>query len=203
MSLRSAKDRFLGAPWVYDTIRPLVVGGIDHQDLARFCGIGKTDRVFDLGCGTGQLLSHIHCDKYLGVDLDSYALERAHRFSTDRVRFLEGDDWDNAYRELGPTVVLMIGVVHHLPDEAFQSIVRRLRQSLRTPPRIVTFDVAFFPGALINNLFSKFDRGKHVRNTQDYEKLFKNNQLEITSRETLFTRLRYVRYIGYHLTFKQ
>jgi len=203
MSLETAKDRFLSVPWIYDTFRPLVVGGIDHEDQARFCKIEKTDRVFDLGCGTAQLLNHIHCEKYLGVDLDAYALERASRFSAGHIRFLEGDAWDDAYRELEPTVVLMIGVVHHLPDGVFQSLIQRLRQGLSSPPRLVTFDVGFFKGAVINNLFSKLDRGKYVRNIQEYEQLFHDSRLQITSREILLTRLRYVRYIGYHLAFQR
>ncbi len=201
MSLQTAKDRFLALPWVYDTIRPLVVGGIDHEALARFCGVKKTDRVFDLGCGTGQLLSHLDCEEYLGVDLDAFALERANtRFSANNIRFLEGDAWDDAYRELQPTVVLMIGVVHHLPDDVFGAIIRRLRQGGSSPRRLVTFDVAYFNGTFINNFFSKMDRGKYVRRLEEYDELFGRNALQVTSRETLYTRLRYVRYIGYHLS---
>ncbi len=199
MSLLRLKDRFLANPWVYDHLRPLVVGGIDHAELARFCGVGPDDRVFDLGCGTGQLVPHITCAEYLGADLDEEALKRAARYASAGVRFIHGDQWDSALGVLRPTVVLMIGVVHHLADGDFHSLIDRLRRqgSVR---RIVTLDVSYLPGEPVNNLFSRLDRGRHVRSPERYEALFREGALRITVRKTLATRLRYVHYIGYHLS---
>lgn len=55
MDVLASKNRFLANPWVYDVLRPLAVGGIDIAAIARFCEVGETDRVFDLGCGTASL----------------------------------------------------------------------------------------------------------------------------------------------------
>ncbi len=198
MSLLQLKDRFLAIPWVYDCLRPLVVGGIDHPELARFCSIRPDDRVFDLGCGTAQLVPHLACAEYLGADLDKSALERAGRHASAHIRFIHGDDWDAGLSAFRPTVVLMIGVVHHLTDSGFSSLVARLRRSGRLC-RIVTLDVSYFPGKPINNLFSRMDRGRHVRSPERYEALFRGDGLRIVARKTLTTRLRYVHYIGYHL----
>ncbi len=196
--LRRIKDRTLAIPLVYDVVRPLVAGGIDFRVLASFCATTPGDRVFDLGCGTGQLLPYLKFGSYLGADVDSHALARASRFESSDVRFVEGDDWDRQYRELEPTVVLMIGVVHHLSDEAFHRIAGRLlvSDSLR---RIVTIDVTYFPGRWVNNWLSRMDRGRFVRTSQDYESLFKSEALRVTLSSVLPTRLRYVRYAGYHL----
>jgi len=84
MTLRDWKNRFLGTPWVYDTLRPLVVGGLDLGVLARFCATQPGDRIFDLGCGTAQLVSHLRFERYLGVDLDPVALARAARIASPR-----------------------------------------------------------------------------------------------------------------------
>lgn len=202
MGCRELKERFMAVPWIYDNLRPLVVGGIDQKALARFCKVDETDRVLDLGCGTAKLVEHLRCKAYLGVDLDSSALDRARRHESRGIRFVEGDAWDEACRELGPTVVLMIGVVHHLSDEAFQSIARRLKRATLNAPRIVTLDVSYFRGHFVNNLLSSLDRGRNVRKPADYEKLFTENGLLISGRELVFTRLRYVQYIGYHLAFR-
>ncbi len=198
MSVRNLKDRFLAVPWVYDTLRPLVAGGIDFESLATFCRTDSNDRVFDFGCGTGQLLPYLRFSAYVGVDLDASALQRASRSTAPNVRFAQGDNWDGMYRDLNPNVVLMIGVVHHLPDGDFRSVIKRLMPA-GSRPRIVTVDVSYFPGWILNNILSRMDRGRYVRSPREYEQLFRQNGLRVVRTEILPTRLRYVRYVGYHL----
>jgi SAM-dependent methyltransferase len=199
MSIRELKDGLFSKPWIYDALRPLVVGGIDQKAHARFCSIEPDDHVFDLGCGTGQLLKHLQCGKYLGVDLDSSALEKAMRHASPNICFIQGDAWDVAFRELQPTVIIMIGVVHHLPDIVFRSMLARFRMGYHILPRIVTLDISYFPYMYFNNFLSKMDRGHFVRRPEQYEKLFHENGLLISRREFIATKLRYVRYVGYHL----
>lgn len=201
MSLLGWKDRLLSQPWIYDGLRPLVVGGLDLGVLGDFCEIRRSDRVFDLGCGTAQMLGHLSCDRYLGVDLDEAALAKASRRSTDRIRFLAGDAWDSRYTELQPTVVLMIGVVHHLSDGELERVIRRLSTSAHTLDRIVAIDVTYFRGRVLNNLLSRLDRGRYVREVEEYEQLYARCGLKILRRGILHTRMRYVSYIGYHLGF--
>ncbi len=199
MLLREWKDCFLSVPWVYDTLRPLVAGGIDHRTLSDFCAVTETDRVFDLGCGTGQMLPFLHFVEYLGVDLDPAALGKAARYSAPHVRFIEGDRWDEPFRQLRPTVALMIGVTHHLADAEFEEIIRRFRAAGASPLRLVTIDVTYFPGQMLNNVLSRMDRGRHVRKAGEYEDLFLRSGLSIRRKGMLTTRLGYVRYLGYHL----
>jgi SAM-dependent methyltransferase len=198
MLVRNLKDRFLAVPWVYDKLRPWVAGGIDFRSIADFCKCDGHDKVFDFGCGTGQLLPFLRFSEYVGVDLDSTALRRAARLSAANVRFLEGDEWDDAYCGLNPTVVLFIGVVHHLSDGDFRSALERfLLPGMR--PRFVTVDVSYFPRQPLNNFLSRMDRGRHVRTQQGYERLFRESGLRVTRSEIIETRLHYVRYAGYHL----
>jgi SAM-dependent methyltransferase len=199
--LRQAKDRFLSIPWVYDRLRPAVIGYIDHARLAAFCGLGPQDRVFDLGCGTARLVRHLGCERYLGVDVDEAALDRARRYAAPEIRFLAGDVWDDAVRELDPTVVLMIGLVHHVSDADFGRIVGRLRRVGPSVRRLVTFETTFLPGRPLNNLLSRLDRGRFVRRPAEYETLFGASGLRVLHSEVLPTRLRFARYIGYHLEF--
>jgi len=196
--LHRIKDRIFGIPWVYDVLRPLAAGGIDFVALASFCATTPEDRIFDLGCGTGQLLPYLRFEAYLGVDLDSSALDRASRRAAPNVRFAKGEHWDLLLRELHPTVALMIGVVHHLSDESFHRVAERMlaSESLR---RIATVDVTYFPGQRVNNFLSRMDRGEFVREPADYERLFERSGLRVGRSEVLPTRLRYVHYVGYQL----
>jgi SAM-dependent methyltransferase len=200
MGIRELKDRFLALPWVYDTLRPLAVGGIDHAALAEFCSLRESDSVFDLGCGTGQILPFLHCARYMGADLDGAALERAARHSGPTTLFIRGDQWDEPLRDFAPTVVLLIGVVHHIPDDSFHSIVRRLKLGSPNLREIVTVDVSYFVRRPLNNLLSRLDRGRHVRRPEQYEHLFHSAGLQILKKQLLPTRLQYVTYIGYRLS---
>jgi SAM-dependent methyltransferase len=201
MTLRNWKNRFLGTPWVYDTLRPIVVGGLDLGALARFCNTTPGERIFDLGCGTAQLVGHLRFDRYLGVDLDPVALSRASRLASPRIRFLEGDGWDGEFSSMNPTCILMIGVVHHLPDDAFGNLVGRLRAGDPQRRRLIAIDVTYFTGMPVNNLLSRLDRGRHVRDVESYRRLYGAWGLRIARKEELPTRAGYVRYIGFDLRF--
>ncbi len=202
MNLRAFKDRLLAAPFVYNHIRPIVVGGLKLQTLADFCDISSDDRVFDLGCGTARLLKYLHCARYLGADMDPVAIANASRFATPDIQFIAGDGWDAACREFCPTVALMIGVVHHVSDESFQILVDRMRSSSDALRRLTTIEVTYFPKAGFNNLMSRLDRGRNVRKPEEYERLFDRCGLRIIRTEILPTRLGLVRYVGYHLLVK-
>jgi hypothetical protein len=112
---------------------------------------------------------------------------------------MEGDSWDHACQELNPSVVLMIGLVHHIPDEVFRSMVARLEQNAGKLPRIVSFESTFLKGRPVSNLLSVLDRGRHVRTPAAYEALFARTGLRVTRREIIATRLGHARYIGFHL----
>ncbi len=199
MGIGAWKDRFLSIPWVYDSIRPLALGLFDYRRVAEFCNSTPQDRVFDLGCGTAQLLPFLEFERYLGADLDAAALRRARKYESANVAFVEGDAWDEACRELNPTLVLMIGLVHHVPDADFRKILERLRRCGNSPARFVTFETTHFPRSPVNNFLSRLDRGKYVRRPHEYEALFEDCHLEILRRQVIPTRLGFARYIGYHL----
>ena len=44
-------QRILGDPFVYDRIRPLVVGGSDWSPLYRNLAVEPSDVILDVGCG--------------------------------------------------------------------------------------------------------------------------------------------------------
>jgi SAM-dependent methyltransferase len=80
----------LGSPFVYDQIRPRVVGGIDMAPLYAMLGSEAQRVVLDVGCGTGDALTHLTAlDAYLGIDTDPVAIESARRRygSRPNVRF--------------------------------------------------------------------------------------------------------------------
>src|SRR5690348_1592032 len=100
--------KILGHPFVYDQVRPRVVGGIDMKRLYDLLEGDARRVVLAVGCGTGDALRHLTgFESYLGVDTDEVAIAaaRGRSGSVPGVRFecrtLQPADID----ELAPTGV--------------------------------------------------------------------------------------------------
>jgi len=94
--------RALGAPSVYNRIRPLAVGGIDLSPFYRRLGADGASVILDVGCGTGDALNYLDgYARYVGFDTDEIAIRSA------RKRF--GSRADVAF-ELGRPIALEPGM---------------------------------------------------------------------------------------------
>ena len=196
--------KLLGHPFVYDEIRPRVVGGIDMRPLYDSLGArrqgppghgsggvareGAGRVVLDVGCGTGDALKYLGDDleQYLGIDTDPIAIDAARKRYADRenVRFecrlLQAAD----VVELAPTGVVLSGVLHHLTnDEA----VNVLQLAVGSPSlvRIVTSDIVFLPGKLFNNVLAMMDRGRFCRDPDAYASLARRAGLSVDAGRTI------------------
>ncbi len=173
--------KLLGHPFVYDQVRPLVVGGIDMRPLYDLL-VGEARRVvLDVGCGTGDALKHLtDVEDYLGIDTDPVAIDaaRARYGSRPNVRFecrrLHAAD----VVDLAPTGVVLAGVLHHLTNEEGAGVLRLAAGSPRLV-RIVTSDIVFLPGKLFNNVLAMMDRGRHCRDPDAYAALARRAGLEV------------------------
>jgi hypothetical protein len=69
-----------------------------------------------------------------------------------------------------PTHVIMAGLLHHLRDGDAVELLRLAQASSRLQ-RIVTQDIVYLPGEVVNNLFARLDRGRHCREPGSYDLL--------------------------------
>jgi SAM-dependent methyltransferase len=167
----SLYDKILGNPFVYNVLRPFAVGGIDMTAFFSRLDAKAGDIVLDVGCGTGVALDYLPTvARYVGFDTDERALEAARKRSSKRVeptefhaRQLEQSDVES----LQPHVVGLAGLLHHLDDDTCVQLLSMLRQS-RSLRRVVTWDITFLPGELVNNLLSILDRGQYPRHPGGY-----------------------------------
>jgi SAM-dependent methyltransferase len=173
----------LGHPFVYNRIRPLVVGGVDMTEVYASLEAGPDDVIVDVGCGTGDALNYLTAFAgYHGFDVDATAVDFARSRWAERedVSFetralVEGDL--NAIR---PSLAILAGLLHHLDDEGARGLLEMLSRA-RSLRRIVTQDPVFIPGERLSNLLAHLDRGKFVRNQDGYLRLAKDGGLEVES----------------------
>jgi SAM-dependent methyltransferase len=180
----SLYQRLLGTPFVYNHVRPFVVGGVDNSTSYRALDAGTGDVVLDVGCGTGDALNYLgNVESYHGFDTDPVAIEFARKRAKERggeFQFHCGLVDDRVVEEVAPTRVMLCGLLHHLSDDQALTLLRLLARS-KSVRRIATSDVVYLPGKHLNNLFAWLDRGKHVRDVGGYRSLVERAGLRVVS----------------------
>jgi SAM-dependent methyltransferase len=173
--------RILGHPFVYDQIRPRVVGGIDMRPLYDLLSAPARRVVLDVGCGTGDALKYLEgFDRYFGIDTDPIAIDAARkRWGADprvafEARLLEPRD----VTDLQPTGVVLSGVLHHLTNEEGVGVLRLVAGSPALV-RVVTSDIVFLPGMLFNNVLAMMDRGRYCRTADAYANVAREAGLRV------------------------
>jgi len=175
--------KILGHPFVYDQVRPRVVGGIDMRPLYDLLS-GEAGRVvLDVGCGTGDALRYLDgYEQYLGIDTDEVAIQHARERWKDKpnVRFecrlLRAED----VVDLEPTGVVLSGVLHHLTNAEGEGVLRLANGSPRLV-RVATSDIVFLPGQFFNNVMAMMDRGRFCREPDAYTDLARRAGLDVTN----------------------
>ena len=181
--------KILGHPFVYDQVRPRVVGGIDMRPLYELLPPEARRFVLDVGCGTGDALRYLDgFESYLGIDTDEIAIGAARKrwesAAGGRARFearmLEAGD----IAALEPTGVVLSGVLHHLTNDEAEGVLRLAAGSSRLV-RIVTSDIVFLPGKLFNNVMAMMDRGRFCRDPDAYASLARRAGLQVERAHTI------------------
>jgi SAM-dependent methyltransferase len=180
----SLYKRILGHPFVYDRVRPLVVGGIDWSPLYRNLEAGPDDVILDVGCGTGiahQYLGGFRA--YHGFDTDEVAIKTAaEKTAGPKVDYQCRVVTPADVAQIRPTRIILGGILHHLTDDDSLALLR-MCGSVATVARIATSDVVYLPGEHVSNVLAFFDRGKHVRKRAGYLELATRAGLRIVREE--------------------
>lgn len=164
----------LSIPFLYDAFQ-FVARGRDYQDrLARMhIRAQPGDKVLDLGCGTGAMLTCLPDVEYVGIDMSPAYIEACRRRHGNRGRFVCMEltaDTANGFADFN--IILAVGVVHHLDDARAHNLFRVAHDALRPGGRLVTLDGVFTNGqSRIARALLEADRGRYVRTEPAYRAL--------------------------------
>jgi hypothetical protein len=200
MSLYQA---IMGHPWVYNYLRPAMLGGVNYTLGYSQLQPSLDDVILDFGCGYGDALRYIRVFKeYHGFDIDHRAIEHIKRaygteFNSHIHTYARTLNLDDVLR-IKPTRVIIAGALHHLSDTEIRDLFAMLA-SPKTVQQILTIDVVFLPGQLINNALASLDRGKHVRDIASYISLVNTEGFSVRRHSVDYSN-RFARYLIMDIT---
>ena len=208
----------LKSPTVYHYARHVVTGGLPFRQWARLYGLTDArERVADLGCGPADILRYVSRQSrpefYLGIDISDEYLDAARRRAAAAgcaAEFLNLDltriPSDAALRdrivalleEHRITRVLLLGVMHHIDDDAVITTLDMVHRAASVNA-MVTQDVVRIPGRRINNRYCDMDRGEFVRDEAGYDALLARTAWPARRKFWTSPRLPFLRYLHYEL----
>jgi len=142
---------------------------------ARYIRAKEGDRVLDIGCGTAETRDYLPAVEYYGFDPNPNYIRAAQK----RLRDVPGCTFlcaaiDEAVLGTLPKfdIVLALGVLHHLNDEAVVRLAKLAKVALKEKGRLILVDPCFVEGqSPVARFLAMVDRGQHVRDVKGYRDL--------------------------------
>lgn len=145
--------------------------------------LGDDFMVIDYGCGSGTYTGLFSSKNYLGIDCNLPMLERAATQHPDH-SFVQASDLSGIRSKIGSVgQILMVGVIHHLPEDLLVSILQSLPKG--QPIKMLAIDTlkcTSGPGWFVQ----LFERGEFLRTEIDHKRL-----LDRVSVETSYKKVPY------------
>lgn len=171
MVIPPALRAVLKAPFVYLAYQS-IVGGIRAR---RICLRDYAERtpgmvVIDIGCGPGYAVQWLPGSRYFGFDVSSAYINYATRKFGRHAVFHCGL-FSQQYVSMLPKadLVLMMGLLHHLPDEECVSLLRLAKSAMNKGGKLLTLDGCIRDGqSRMARYFLDSDRGGYIRTPESY-----------------------------------
>ncbi len=167
--------QLLSNPKVYTTLQKSLGFSKARELLVseRYINPKPGSRVLDIGCGPADMFDLMPEVDYQGFDLNPSYVEQARKRYGDSCRVLCADVAE--YLNDDPSrfdVVMAIGVLHHLDDDAADSLVKLAASALKPEGRLITFDTLRLKKQNpIARTLANLDRGRHVRYPEHYQNI--------------------------------
>ena len=131
-------------------------------------------RVLDLCCGDSYILNYVDTEikDYLGVDSSDKYLDFSKK-KWDKYQFLKldlnHDDSLSKIKKFNPNFIFVNGALHHLDDKTVFSINKLSKFFCKS--YFLSVDPVKNNNQLLNKIMISLDRGKFIREQNDYSKL--------------------------------
>jgi SAM-dependent methyltransferase len=144
-------------------------------------GLADGDTVIDVGCGPAYYFERLPRVRYHGFDTSPRYIDWARRRWGDRAEFhCEVFGEEHLDRIPPADAVLLLGLLHHLPDADSRHLLRVAARALAPGGRVIAVDTCYEPGqGRISRWMSDNDRGEHVREPRGFVELARESFAQV------------------------
>ena len=129
----------------------------------------KSDKVLDLGCGTGEFSPFFVAHNYVGVDVDpkniQYALKHYGK------NFLAADGKQLPFADNFFSKILVVGVFHYLSDNDSGLVVKEIKRVLQPGGEILIMEDTK-SNDLLSKMMPRLDHGDYIRSEEEWKLFF-------------------------------
>ena len=169
-------------PLLYRFYQKTVRSQYSEYDFFKFIFLNlkeKKLRVLDLCCGDSFILNYInqYIDDYFGIDFsDKYLNFSKKKWAKFKFKKLDLNNMDylNEIKDFNPNFIFINGALHHLDDTTVKNINKL--SDIFTNSYFLSVDPVKSNNKIFNKLMIKFDRGKFIRNKDDYSNLMTSSK---------------------------
>ena len=169
-------------PLLYRFYQKTVRSQYSEYDFFKFIFLNlreKKLRVLDLCCGDSFILNYInqYIDDYFGIDFSdkylNFSQKKWAKFKFKKLN-LNNIDYLNEIKDFNPNFIFVNGALHHLDDTTVKNINKL--SDIFTNSYFLSVDPVKSNNKILNKLMIKFDRGKFIRDKDDYSNLMTSSK---------------------------
>lgn len=151
----------------------------------------ENSRILDIGCGPANMVDYLPKNiDYVGFDDSNIYIKNAKKkfpqknysFFCQRVDFAQ--DFEEKF-----DIIMANAIVHHIDNNEADKLISFASRNLKPNGKFITLDGCFTQNqSWIKNWLLKNDRGKFVRNKDEYFNLFSKyfKEIKVSLREDLY-----------------
>jgi ubiquinone/menaquinone biosynthesis C-methylase UbiE len=147
----------------------------------------KDNYILDIGCGTADILESIPNNHYYGFDISKNYINYAkNKFLNNNYHFFTEKFNQKAIKKLPKfDFVILFGILHHLSNIEINDLFFNVKKVLKKSGVILIVDpVLIKKQNFISKLLIKLDRGKNIKNFNEYNETLKKHFKKITYKIT-------------------
>jgi cyclopropane fatty-acyl-phospholipid synthase-like methyltransferase len=179
----------LSMPVIYSGFQYLMGANNFWKNFVNSLNVKSGDCVLDIGCGPADILMYMPKSVgYWGFDISPEYIDSAKKKHKHNGSLYCKEIGYTDLKYL-PTFdrVILIGVLHHIEDDVAREIIKIAYEALKPGGQLISVDPCY---ALNQNPIARYliskDRGRNVRNLEDYkflvESIFVKNKYEVVHR---------------------
>lgn len=174
--LQTTLDRLAENPQAWNALRRFVEAGfagekaVIYREIDPWRDVGR--RAFlDFGCGTGEFAPCFPAMHYTGVDLCAHYVRWAARHRPGQYAVADGVTL--ALQSHIFDAAIVVGVLHHLPDDVVRGAVSELHRVLKPGATLLVLEDIAPPDMwnVAGHAMHWLDRGGFIRSEADYRAL--------------------------------